>query len=49
VIEEWVVSGNLRKRAASNAVELTVILAERGWVRRASVRVAVGASGGRPA
>ena len=45
----WVVSDNLRKGAASNAVELAVILAERGWVRRAADRVAVGASGGRPA
>jgi len=45
----WVVSDNLRKGAASNAVELAVILAERGWVRRAGDRVAVGASGGRPA
>ncbi len=45
----WVVSDNLRKGAASNAVELAVILAERGWVRRSSDRVAVGASGGRPA
>jgi len=45
----WVVSDNLRKGAASNAVELAVILAERGWVRRAADRGAVGASGGRTA
>jgi aspartate-semialdehyde dehydrogenase len=45
----WVVSDNLRKGAASNAVELAEVLARRGWVRRASERRAVGASGGRPA
>lgn len=45
----WVVSDNLRKGAASNAVEIAEVLVERGWVRRASERQAVGASGGRPA
>jgi aspartate-semialdehyde dehydrogenase len=45
----WVVSDNLRKGAASNAVELAEILATRGWTRRASDRRPVGASGGRPA
>jgi aspartate-semialdehyde dehydrogenase len=44
-----VVSDNLRKGAASNAVELAGILAGCGRVRRASERVAVGATGGRPA
>ena len=43
----WVVSDNLRKGAASNAVEIAEALVERGWVRRASDRVAV--SGGTPA
>ena len=28
----WVVSDNLRKGAASNAVEIAEILVERGWV-----------------
>ncbi|HEX9044407.1 MAG TPA: aspartate-semialdehyde dehydrogenase [Candidatus Limnocylindrales bacterium] len=39
----WVVSDNLRKGAASNAVEIAEVLVERGWVRAASRRVAVGA------
>lgn len=34
----WVVSDNLRKGAATNAVELAEILLERGWVDHASVR-----------
>jgi aspartate-semialdehyde dehydrogenase len=45
----WVVSDNLRKGAASNAVELAGLLVERDWIRRASDRQPVGASGGRPA
>ena len=45
----WVVSDNLRKGAASNAVEIAEILAERGWARKASERRPVGASRGRPA
>jgi len=45
----WVVSDNLRKGAASNAVELAALLIERGWVRRASDRQPVGASEGRTA
>ena len=45
----WVVSDNLRKGAASNAVELAEVLARRGWVRKATERRPVGASGGRPA
>jgi aspartate-semialdehyde dehydrogenase len=31
----WVVSDNLRKGAATNAIQLAEILVERGWVRRA--------------
>ena len=42
----WVVSDNLRKGAASNAVEIAEILVERGWVRRASDRGADAASAG---
>jgi aspartate-semialdehyde dehydrogenase len=34
----WVVSDNLRKGAATNAVELAEVLVERGWVRAASRR-----------
>jgi aspartate-semialdehyde dehydrogenase len=41
----WVVSDNLRKGAASNAVELAEALVERGWIRRASERQPVGAGG----
>ncbi len=37
----WVVSDNLRKGAASNAVEIAEVLVARGWVRRASDRSAV--------
>jgi len=36
----WVVSDNIRKGAATNAVELAEILVERGWVRSASRRAA---------
>src|SRR6478672_3081293 len=32
----WVVSDNLRKGAASNAVELAELLVARGWIRKAS-------------
>jgi aspartate-semialdehyde dehydrogenase len=35
----WVVADNLRKGAATNAVEIAEILVERGWVRAASRRV----------
>jgi aspartate-semialdehyde dehydrogenase len=45
----WVVSDNLRKGAATNAVELAALLIERGWIRRAIDRQPVGASGGRTA
>jgi aspartate-semialdehyde dehydrogenase len=41
----WVVSDNLRKGAASNAVELADVLVERGWIRKASERQPVGAGG----
>ena len=34
----WVVSDNLRKGAATNAVELAEILHERGWIRPAASR-----------
>jgi aspartate-semialdehyde dehydrogenase len=34
----WVVSDNLRKGAATNAVELAEILHERGWVSTAATR-----------
>ncbi len=44
----WVVSDNLRKGAASNAVEIAEALVEQGWIRKASERRPVGASGGRP-
>jgi aspartate-semialdehyde dehydrogenase len=42
----WVVSDNLRKGAASNAVELAELLVARGWIRKASERRAVGATAG---
>ncbi len=42
----WVVSDNLRKGAASNAVELAELLVARDWVRKASEREAVGATAG---
>jgi aspartate-semialdehyde dehydrogenase len=45
----WVVSDNLRKGAASNAVEIAELLVERGWVRKASERSVLAASGGSPA
>jgi len=41
----WVVSDNLRKGAASNAVEIAETLVERGWIRKASEREPVGAGG----
>jgi aspartate-semialdehyde dehydrogenase len=44
----WVVSDNLRKGAASNAVEIAEALIERGWVKKASEREPV-AAGGRSA
>ncbi len=44
----WVVSDNLRKGAATNAVEIAELIAARGWVRRASLRAGSlsGAPGG---
>ena len=45
----WVVSDNLRKGAASNAVEIAEVLVERGWTRKASERQVAVAAGGRPA
>ncbi len=41
----WVVSDNLRKGAATNAVEIAELLAERGWVDRASARAGVATAG----
>lgn len=38
----WVVSDNLRKGAATNAVEIAEVLLERGWVRAAAARNAAG-------
>ena len=38
----WVVSDNLRKGAATNAVQLAELLVERGWVRAAAARHAAG-------
>ncbi|MHB8458445.1 MAG: aspartate-semialdehyde dehydrogenase [Candidatus Limnocylindrales bacterium] len=37
----WVVSDNLRKGAATNAVEIAELIAARGWIRRASARAGV--------
>jgi aspartate-semialdehyde dehydrogenase len=34
----WVVSDNLRKGAATNAVELAEVLLQRGWVTAAAAR-----------
>ena len=42
----WVVSDNLRKGAASTAVQIAEVLAERGWVRARSRREPVGVDGG---
>jgi aspartate-semialdehyde dehydrogenase len=38
----WVVSDNLRKGAATNAVEIAEILVDRGWVSAAATRDAAG-------
>ena len=38
----WVVSDNLRKGAATNAVQIAEVLVERGWVRTAATRDAAG-------
>ena len=42
----WVVSDNLRKGAATNAVELAELLVARDWVRAASRRAGAPAGGG---
>jgi len=47
----WVVSDNVRKGAATNAVEIAELLVDRGWVSRASERRLNGSAGmvsGRP-
>jgi aspartate-semialdehyde dehydrogenase len=38
----WIVSDNLRKGAATNAVQLAGLLVDRGWVRAAATRNAAG-------
>ncbi len=40
----WVVSDNLRKGAATNAVEIAQLLVDRGWVRPAATRAAIGSA-----
>ena len=45
----WVVSDNVRKGAATNAVELAEILVDRGWVAAASRRGAGAGAAGRGA
>ena len=40
----WVVSDNLRKGAATNAVEIAQLLVDRGWVRPAAARTAIGSA-----
>lgn len=42
----WVVSDNLRKGAATNAVQIAEALVERGWIKAASARAASQASAG---
>jgi len=41
----WCVSDNIRKGAATNAVQIAEELVARGWVRKASDRVPAGAAG----
>jgi aspartate-semialdehyde dehydrogenase len=41
----WVVSDNLRKGAATNAVEIALSLIERGWVKAKSRREVSGGAG----
>jgi aspartate-semialdehyde dehydrogenase len=41
----WVVSDNLRKGAASNAVEIAEELVKRGWVKKGSERAALATAG----
>jgi aspartate-semialdehyde dehydrogenase len=45
----WVVSDNLRKGAASNAVEIAEVLIERGWIKKGSERHGARVAGGTPA
>ena len=45
----FVSNDNLRKGAASNAVEIAEVLVERGWIRKGSERRAAVAAGGSPA
>jgi aspartate-semialdehyde dehydrogenase len=45
----WVVSDNLRKGAATNAIEIAELLADRGWIGRASSRPGTVAAGVAPA
>jgi aspartate-semialdehyde dehydrogenase len=40
----WIVSDNLRKGAATNAVEIAEILVDRGWLKPAAIRSAVGSA-----
>ena len=42
----WVVSDNLRKGAATNAIEIAELLVERGWVRAKSRRTPAGVGEG---
>jgi aspartate-semialdehyde dehydrogenase len=42
----WVVSDNLRKGAATNAVEIAEVIASRGWVAPAAARSSVSAATG---
>jgi aspartate-semialdehyde dehydrogenase len=38
----WCVSDNLRKGAATNAVQIAEVLLERGWIEKGSERRAAG-------
>ncbi|MFI5053929.1 MAG: Asd/ArgC dimerization domain-containing protein, partial [Acidimicrobiia bacterium] len=42
----WVVSDNLRKGAATNAVEIAEMIAARGWISPASARAGAAAASG---
>jgi aspartate-semialdehyde dehydrogenase len=42
----WVVSDNLRKGAATNAVQIAETLVERGWIKAAAARAATSSSAG---
>jgi aspartate-semialdehyde dehydrogenase len=45
----WVVSDNLRKGAATNAVEIAELLVDRGWIGRASSRAGTAVAAAAPA